>query len=196
LWRETGRRPMYSLTARTSQPMGKSQHPGVGRPLLFSPTKGRDARAGVSLSLREPGPLPLRERQRGSPSQGAAGHPLERQRGSRLQDRRKGLGFAQYHVVVVAGVLDGETQGPVFRSTSGTRSSPSQGATGHPLGRDREDLPTRRMCRCAKRMPVKGGAAHRGSLQLRTPPHRARPERGIGARTRRRTSVVFFFWSI
>jgi len=32
--------------------MGESQNLGVGRPLLFSPMEGRDARAWVSLSLR------------------------------------------------------------------------------------------------------------------------------------------------
>jgi len=52
---ETGRSPMLSLTARTGQPMGKPPYPGVARPLLFSPERfrGRDARAGVSPTLRE-----------------------------------------------------------------------------------------------------------------------------------------------
>jgi len=51
---KAGRRTMFSLNPRVVQPMGESQYPGVARPLLFSPMKGRDARAGVSLYLRNP----------------------------------------------------------------------------------------------------------------------------------------------
>jgi len=43
---------MFYLTPRVSPPMGKSQNPGVGRPLLVSPMEGRDARAWVSPNLR------------------------------------------------------------------------------------------------------------------------------------------------
>jgi len=172
---------MFSLTARIGPPMGESQNLGVGRPLLFSPMEGRDARAWVSLSLRNQ-VLSLAggrrsssgERQRGSPSQWAVGHPLERDTGSPWR---------------------GETQGPRFRSASGNRSSPqkgktplvlpnggerrkglgfaqppgksslprrerqrgspSPGAAGHPLERNREGLSTRRMIQGAKRGSVK-----------------------------------------
>jgi len=44
---------MFYLNPRVGSPMGVSQHPGVGRPLLFSPMEGRDAAARVSPNLRE-----------------------------------------------------------------------------------------------------------------------------------------------
>jgi len=90
LWGETGRSTVCSLTARTGQPMGESQHPCAARPLLCSPMEGKtplvlpyegERRKGSGFA-QPPGlgPPPLRERQRGSPSQGAAGHPLGRDR--------------------------------------------------------------------------------------------------------------------
>jgi len=50
---ETGWSTMFSLTASIGQPMGESQYPRAARPLLFSPMKGRDARASVSPNLWE-----------------------------------------------------------------------------------------------------------------------------------------------
>jgi len=43
---------MFCLTARIGPPMGESQYPGVGSPLLFSTGEGRDAWTRVSLNLR------------------------------------------------------------------------------------------------------------------------------------------------
>jgi len=116
-WGETGRRRMFSLNPRIGPPMGKSQNPGVARPLLFSPEsfRGRDARARGSLNLRN-------------------------------------------QVLSLAG-RDARAQ---VSPTSGTRSSPSQGETERVFlaggrrsssgerQRDREGLPTRRVCLCAK----------------------------------------------
>jgi len=76
------------------------------------------------------GPLPRRERQRGSPSQGSQ-VILWRDTERVLlagKDARARVS-PRYHVIVITGALDGETQGPVFRSTCGTKSSPSQGET-------------------------------------------------------------------
>jgi len=84
------------------------------------------------------GPLPRRERQRGSPSQGSQ-VILWRDTERVLlagKDARARVS-PRYHVIVITGALDGETQGPVFRSTCGTKSSPSQGAAGHPLERQK-----------------------------------------------------------
>jgi len=72
------------------QPMGESQHPGVARLLWCSPMKGKtplvlpyggERRKGDCFA-QPPGKssLPHRERQRRSCSQGAVGHPLERDR--------------------------------------------------------------------------------------------------------------------
>jgi len=95
--------------------MGESQNPGVARPLLFSPMEGRDARAQVWPNLRN-------------------------------------------QVLSLKGEVPtcfllgrGEAQGPGYRPTSGKKFSPSQGAAGHPLERDRESLLTRRGGLCAKR---------------------------------------------
>jgi len=100
---------MFSFTTRVGQPMGKPPYPGVARPLLFSPERfrGRDARAGVSPTLRNQ-VLSLTGRDR-------EGLP---RRGPEV-------------------ILWRETQGPPrggdaragVSPTSGTRSSPSQGET-------------------------------------------------------------------
>jgi len=50
----------------------------------------------------------------------------------------------------------GEQEGSGFAQPPGTRSSPSQGAAGHPLQRDREGLPRQRACLYAKNGSVKG----------------------------------------
>jgi len=70
----------------------------------------------------------------------------------------------------------GETQGPKFRQPSGKGSLPRrerqrgsclQGAGGHPLERDREGLPTRRVCLCAEGGVCAGVVARHGSLHAR-----------------------------
>ena len=83
---ESGRGTMFSLTARVSQPMGKSQTPRAGRPLLFSPVRGGETQgtgvrpvSGNSVSTLQ-GAVHLISGNWVSPSQGAAGRPLGKDR--------------------------------------------------------------------------------------------------------------------
>jgi len=74
-WGETGRSTMFGREPRGVQPMGKSQIPGVGRPLLFSPESFRGRTRGLGfrstsgnqvLSLAGGRRSSSAERQRGS----------------------------------------------------------------------------------------------------------------------------------
>jgi len=104
------------------------------RKQVLSPAGGRRLSAG--------------ERQRGSPSQEAAGPPLERVLLAGRDARGPGFANLRDQVLSCEGedpscspLWRGETQGLGVRRTSEDRSSPSQGpsqgAVGHPLERDR-----------------------------------------------------------
>jgi len=80
---KAGRRTMFSLKARGGPPLGGANSRRRKTPLGLPRKLSGERRKGPGFAQPpERGPLPRRERQRGSPSQGAAGHPLERQRRS------------------------------------------------------------------------------------------------------------------
>jgi len=88
-----GDRPEHDVLLRTQ---GRSTDGGLAvsrrrkPPLVLPRTLSGERRKGWCFAQPpEPGPLPHKERQRGSPSQEAAGHPLERE-GLAFRERRKG----------------------------------------------------------------------------------------------------------
>jgi len=142
---ETGRSTMFCLKPRIGPPMGNRRIPASQDPSCSPPNAFGGETQGPGFR-----PTPGT---RSSPSQGAVGHPLERQRGSCLQ---------------------GETQGPVANPREQVLSL---------TGRDREGLATLRMCLCAKRRGCEGFAARHGSLQPRIPPQRCGVRFGLPLRS-------------
>jgi len=117
--------------------MGDSQYPGVGSPLLFSPERfrGRDARAGVSLNLRNQVLFLTGRDREGLPHRGP-----------------QVILWGETEKALLSG-RDARAQIP---PTSGKKFSPLQGAVGHPLERQLQSLATHGMCLYAKNPSVKG----------------------------------------
>jgi len=86
---------MFSLERGPVDRWGNRSIPAPQAPSCSPPNAfGGETQGPVFRQPPEPSPLPRRERQRGSPSQGAGGHPLERDTGSPSRGRRKGRCFA------------------------------------------------------------------------------------------------------
>jgi len=157
---ETSRRPMFCRTPRIGPPMGGVAASRRRKTPIVLSYEAERRKGRCFPQPPETGPLPRRERQQRSCSQGAVGHPLER--GARARDpptsgnrpspvkgktplglpyggeRRMGLGFANIweQVLSLAG-----------RDREGL---PSQGTVGHPL-RETERVFRRGERACSRR---------------------------------------------